>query len=231
MKLKEKEMKRLMGLVAALALLAGGSVANAADNAWFSLESTTCAGVIVNAQGPGQDLAITKNNGPTCNLTIGYNATAGDPRQMTSYAFKLFNTPDVSLVGAVDNSPAAALGMGTTFNFATAGAFVDFGAANQAGVGNNGGLLARFTIQVNKPNAGPHLIGGDFGTSAQAYANGELWFGSVGAGSGPQYGQAGYTGAGDNGNWGTVISITNVPEPATLALLGFGVVALIRRRK
>lgn len=221
-------MKRLVALVASLALVASASVASAVDNAWFTLEGGGGADINVISQGPGQALIIEKGPGPgITTLTIGYNLTS-EQGGMGGYAIALNAQANAGQVAAFANPT----NLSPTYSAIFPGALGDvlvYGAGAPAGNGA-AGLVMSFNLIIDKPTTaadGSVLVLGQFGPTDQAYGNGALWFGSVGPNA-PDFGSAAFY-----GTWGDlpVIEIRNIPEPASLALLGIGAFALIRRRK
>lgn len=219
-------MKKIVSMVVALALAAGASVAQAADNAWFTLQSGG-PGVSLISQGPGQALIIEKGPGPgTTNLTIGYNITS-EQGGMGGYAIALNATATADQQVTFSNPQNVGAGYTAPFP-GPIGQGLVYGAGAPAGNGGTG-LVLTFNLSILKPASSPGevLVLGQFGPTEQAYGNGSLWFGSVGPNP-PDYGSAAFY-----GTWGDlpVIVIRNIPEPASIALLGLGALALIRRRK
>jgi hypothetical protein len=216
---------KLKVLVTALALLATTAVANAADQAWFSWEGGD--GAPVN-QGPGQTLVIEKPATPgTYHIVIGYNFTNneqfGSPTGMAGWGFELGGAPGVTY-GGEDYTNSQAAGYNLDIPNGT-GASLGAGGLSNAANGADG-LVFLFEIWIDKPPAGPSTaIFGDLGS--QVSSTGFAWYGSIGPNAG-HYGIPGYN---DNTGSLPLIQINTVPEPATIALLGMGVVALIRRRR
>lgn len=228
-------MKKFNVFVATIALLAATTAASAVDTAWFSLEGGT---VLNSSQGPGAALVIEKNL-DTVTLTIGYNVSSGSGA-LAGWAIAITSqqTPGKSVsvdgftrLGAGYNIPTGgnapvSLSGGGTFD-------IGAGAINADGTT---GLVFTFELTIDgKTDQSTTDIFGSFGTSEQVRSDGVQWYGTVGpnAGSGGLGDPVGvvYGYAGTSFGSLPVISITNIPEPATLALLGLGVVALIRRRR
>jgi len=222
---------KLKVFVAAIAMLGLVTTANAADTAWFSLENAP-AGVTANLV-DGQ-LQIEKDDGLAPNpvtLVIGYNFT-----NTNIYSSGLMSSWSISL-----SSPDAGLSIGgLTYDLAggydsqllggsgaSPGTFLDSFGQGSTSQSGGVGLVGTFELIIDKGIfAGPYNIFGAFGGSEQIYDSGYAWFGAVGPNVSDIYGTIGTS-------FGAlpVITITNIPEPATIGLLGLGVVALIRRRR
>ncbi len=230
-------MRRFVLLVAALAAMATGSVANAADNMWFTLVSSNGDAVAIE-QGPGSALVIEKLPSTTTlriamNFTASDNLTGNDAVGMSSYSFALNSTAGFFSNGAIGDV--------TNYNAPAGGADGDgsFGFQNlSAAVNGSDGVGYLFDLTINDATLGLVAnVTGDFPSNMIYGINhsfpGARWYGFVG-GNPISYGSPSYTGGLDvTPGWGSlpVISVINVPEPASMALLAMGAVALIRRRR
>ncbi|HWL92715.1 MAG TPA: PEP-CTERM sorting domain-containing protein [Phycisphaerae bacterium] len=225
-------MKRIVTLVAAFAMMAAGSVANAADNAWFSLEGGGAVG-----EGPGQPLVVQVPSGGGT-VRISYNFTAaqqapGNPQDgMLGWAIRLGQEGGTAVAAFAGGGAYSTTGYTNNFPGVEIGPSLIAGQTSDTGDGS-AGLVYSFDLNVTGPDGTAALIGGDFGPSEQAYNNGYAWYGFVGPNP-ISYGRVGYAGGVDTtAGWGQspVIIVNVIPEPATLGLIGLGVFALIRRRR
>ncbi len=240
-------MKKSFITIAIFTILTTASVTDAfeLDSAWFTLEGqgANCAGVQF-SQGSDQPLLITNKPLNCDRLTIGYRFTAdkgwdGDGL-MIGYAINLSTaSPEISasnvshVASGYDYTYVGSVGSG-------AGLLINQGRAATMTLNGTTGidnLVMTFDLNFTNKSSGTQLITGDFGTGKQVYGGtyaGYLWYGRV-AGGPISYGSGNYSGGPHDTvpGWGNqaVISITNVPEPASLALLGCGAFALIRRRR
>jgi hypothetical protein len=211
-------MKKILGLVAALALVSSASTALAVDNAWFTLEG----GGVPDGQGSGQTLVITRNAGDVTNLVIGFHITDTEGLGMAGYAYDVHGAGENSW----NFSNAQNVGAGyTNFIPGAVGASLQFGATSFTGGAT--GLVSTFLLSITGSDLGVTNVFGQHGPTESAYLNGTLWFGSVGPNA-PDFGSSA-----SYGTWGDlpVITINTIPEPASLGLLAIGALALIRRRK
>ncbi|MCG8405553.1 MAG: PEP-CTERM sorting domain-containing protein [Phycisphaerales bacterium] len=211
-----------LALVLALAFT---SKASAVNQIWFE----TADGL---NGGPGQvlELAIDTSGGPSVTnfdivakanidqtdwlgFSIDLRGAAGDAGKLSASNWanaSPFTQQNADGVGG--DAPNLMTG-GSHFNF----------------IGGAGGAIDLFTFTLTK-----NKNQGDTNISEIEFVVGALEFGQDDfvnpipdfdvAGNGLIDGAGGTSG-------GTVIRITNVPEPATFALLGFGAIALIRRRR
>ena len=220
-------MKKIASLIVAVAMLASVSVANAADNMWYTLISSSDASVVVADSGPGKALSLTKPGAGAATIRVGLNMTS------STAAFAGWEINHIITGGATFANGAL---LGTNYDqvlsdITNGSTNATFGRGSSS-VSGSAGLVFAFDLVLPAGGNLPVLVTGDFGQSGALYSNGLYWYGRVAANP-ISFGGAGYTGGADTTpGWGSlpVISI-QVPEPTTLVLLGLGAVALLRRRK
>lgn len=223
-------MKRIVTLLAAVAMLAASSVASAADNIWFSLVSTSDASITANTQGPGQTLDLNKPLPGPATVRIAVHLTNNLYPAMAGWTMSL-----ASSVGGTFANGAVSGSYDQVIDGVVNGASVANIGAGSSGLNGSAGVIYAFDLVL----AGPIGVNvtGDFGAQGALYSNGFRWYGFVGANP-ISYGAAGYVSPPEapfqtdvTPGWGSLPVITVTPEPTTLVLLGMGAVALLRRRK
>lgn len=242
-------------ILLALALVAvATSAANATTYVWWELESASCP-TTVTSHGQGSTLYIeAEKTAPgeyifNLGMWIATDGTGGTTNGMSCERNNLWRGPDTAMT--MGNDPAAAnlnpLGWSGSAGF-TAGsqnngdAFImNLGRARQSGGTVVGGGLSYkfidFQVVINAPLGqefcSVHNIYQTVGSTLYAWAPATpLTLNKVVFGANPfVYGNTKVeTFAAASDTELPVIVIHTIPEPATLALLGFGALALLRRR-
>ncbi|HPF41601.1 MAG TPA: PEP-CTERM sorting domain-containing protein [Phycisphaerae bacterium] len=220
--------KNLFMLAALVGALIAPSVSNAAATVWFEY-----AGGDVAQTGGGaanETLVLEKSNAPgtyTFSVTMWSNVTdiGVFGANTTLLADGPITTTSAVLNGPPNGLPTPANGLGVEGPGPIA---VNFGGIAIFGTGYLGlSNMGTFTFEINKTD----LIGD---INIYAVIGGQRWGNANSTGTQVSFGPNGpvdgaVIGAGSDGL--PVITITQVPEPATLSLLGLGAIALIRRRR
>lgn len=225
---KEKEMKLIRGLVVAIAAMSFATVAQAATAVWFSA-TPVGPGAGVGASGPGLALELTSNPG------LGESSWNVIAHMSTDEGLFAYDISVVSNDAGLTGSGAAALGgdfgaaTDVVSNGTSPGTVARVGQTDTGTTPNNNGAdISLFSFLLTY--AGNSDASLDAGTADDSFGWGDenFGFGNITYGADPVV-REGLGGPDAFG--GPVINITNIPEPATLTLLGLGVVALVRRRR
>ncbi|MCB9855681.1 MAG: PEP-CTERM sorting domain-containing protein [Phycisphaerales bacterium] len=223
----KKNLFRVAALVGAFAMPA---ISQGAASIWFEYVSGTTGANSVVSQGEGQVLVIEKPDVPgqftyTINMLANVTDVGLYSANTTLSADGPAAVPSMILNAPPGGGATPAGGLGV---FGPGPIATNFGGATFSGPGylGNNILLGTLTFVVDKTqdhdtfisiiaSVGSGVFGqSDFGAADVRYADGA-------------YVSGGIQGAATN----TVIQFVNIPEPATLSLLGVGAIALIRRRR
>lgn len=226
-------MKVAMRVMAVAAMLAMASAAKADTAVWF-MASAPAGGAGIDQQGgPGQTLLLSCDaSGPAvCTWTISI-AFANDPGDSPIVGWASDLVMGQEAVGKIDIVPgsfAYNAGAGFPVHTPAAGPAINNGTAlltNANGsdtsfVGQSSGTLASWTLRKTK-------TAGNINIDTIGHVSGNLeWANADG-------GYPNINGVLEGGGAGNVLGaamvIRNFPEPSSLALLGLGALALIRRR-
>ncbi len=224
-------MKVAIRVLAVAAVLAMASAANADTLAWFSASNPQGGAGIDNPGGPGSKLSLscdaTLPTVCTWTITLAFANDAGD-ELMAGWAADLdIRGPIVpgkidivpgSFVYAVNNftTHSGTPGPGT-------GLLRNANGLDLSGGGSAGGALASFTLRKTK-QPGTGTQGLDVIYMTTGFVEWASNFGTY-----PNINGV-FEGGAAGSDLGDVINIRNFPEPSSIALLGLGALALIRRR-
>ena len=226
-------------VLAALLVLTLVGTATATEYLWFEVVGGEAVANIT--QGPGEALAFDVDPAGSYVVEIGVFMT-DDGQGLRGYGFDL-STGDLAIGGG--NPNAGLEPMWTSISAEVAGAgpgtIVELGAFTAGaypvlGLDTVGApMIASFDLVIGPGPLGIAGIDGMFNTTVAHGAPTKVWGAYYNeAYAGPHHLPAGiYPGSPGHYadyDFGTVIEVNRIPEPATLVLLGLGAVALLRRR-
>lgn len=227
-------MKKRMGFIcAAVASLVTASIATADVNVWFELNETgSTEGVELVSQGEGQTLQITKPATGTFDVALIVKSNATGVGFNGGVIDLSTDSADVSPVqGSFSSNASLQLAnAGTGYNDGPGTLITNFGASGFFPLPDGVNELFRITVTVSKDGPGVHNLF-VFGGSVNGFGDsndGNILFGPNSPGIPGGIANATLP-AGDPNL--AVVTITNIPEPGTLALLAIGGIALALRRR
>jgi len=232
--------KNTIMIAATVAAFALASVSQAATSVWFQLGDAGTSGVTVandnGTGGPGETLLLDKPGEPGIyTFTVDMYASVTGPG-LYSHNTTLSADGTVSASTLQNASPPSDGGFSIANTGTGAGIFGPGFILNNYGSGCFSGTgwalqnmyLGSITLTVDKTDLGSVNVYAEVGNGSYGLNGGgfeqELYFG-------PNPSVSGQNAISPPAGEFAVITITNLPEPATLSLLGLGAIALIRRRR
>ncbi len=220
--------------VIAMALLVSASVVRADTQVWFTASNPTGAASIQTPGGPGSSpvLKCDVTLAPvSCSwtITMAFQNGVGDS-PIIGWATDLYSAALNGKIAASNLVYPAGFSVHPAGGFTgpSPGLLVGGNGFDGSFAGVNGGTLATFTLtktkQAGASGSQTDIINGVVGDVAWGNLDGAAPNLQVG-------GNAVVPEANPGADLGGVITIMNFPEPSSLALLGLGALAMIRRRR